>query len=1073
MFRMIKKNNLNERHFSVYKLMNRLNNKNLGCKFIFTNLLIILSLSVSTTLFAQRTINLNGGNVVSTINSPQENIIPQDFLSQAQAARAFHINTTLQNANDVSIGDTVVLQLFESKNYISIVQNIKSDVNGNFTIMFKLPDYPMAFGYVTTNTKGRSLFSLTVPENNQRFSSRSSIASDADFLIELNDNDEIKLKDDQKEIPVKIPLNINNNNEQSIPQAPTDVCNPDPSLTGTDPETLNLLIVYTPAAQAWANANEGGISNTIAGAMAQAQAVLDNQGNRDTIVNVHSALVNYVEFLGDKMNTDLNRLTGTSDGYMDEVHQLRKQYYADIVSLFTDHNEPGTIGGLGWLLNNVIAGIPDYAFNVIRIQQASWTTTVIHEIGHNLGMNHEIQQYGATPPTPLFPYAWGWYWTGTNSNVYGSVMSYTGIETPYYSNPNIIYMGQPTGNAASANNAQVFRNTKHIVAFYKNRINNTPDAPANIVVSTPTPGGATISWDEVEGATSYEVWVAVPGQPGYYYIFSGITDIYFPFNYTGNFQACALNSFFVRAKNDCGNYADSPLYTFTTKCDTDPTVITQAATAVTSVSATLNKSVSANGNPVTSQGFKYKREKSSAWIQTTDGNLTGLTPNSKYKFYAYATTAAGTYNGNVLTFTTAPLAVDVYDTAGDGDNVSGFNAVGNWLLISAPFDNWTVGDFAFGGNPGAMVKTANFNSTNSFTWTNQIGNYSYQFEKGQGFAYTINPTDVANLTGWNGIKYFYYPIVTGNFNFPINTSNKYTLLGNPYLNDIDIDDLASTGVIKAGYYDFDVSGLGSTYQSYDGLIQPWKGFLAVNNSGASENFITFTEPIISSVPAFLKALPQRMTVTATNENGSFFTIIKRNQYSSASTIGNFDLNFINGNASVYPQIYSLKNNVKLGINAFGFSEEGVTIPLGILTNSSGVITLSFEGMDTYNCDITLIDYLTEAEIDLTALPSYDYQTDISSSSDSRFALYFGSRVPTSDNRLDNVNVQAFVRDGKINIVSSAELQNVKIYSVSGSQIADLNVSGKSYIINDILPSGVYLVKIQIANKISTQKIVLK
>ena len=1040
--------------------------KTIHTRLILTNLLILLFSILPIVLFAQRTINLNDGNVIFSSNSSQENNIEHEFLKQAKLSRSFRINTTLQSANAVSVGDTVVLQLFEGENYISLVKNKRSDINGNFTVMLKLPAYPMAFGYVTTNTSGKSLFYLNVPENDQQFTSRSSIYSDAYLLIELNNNDYIKLKDDQREMPVNIPLNINeDNNKMESPRGITDdvPCNPDPTLTGTDPETLNLMIVYTPAAEDWANTNEGGITNTIAGAMAQAQAVLNNQGNGDIIVNVHSQRVDYVEYQEDGMYTDLDRLTGKYDGYMDNVHQLRKQYHADIVSLFVI-NEIN--GGLGWLLPNAVTGDYSLGFNTIRVQQASWTTTVIHEIGHNLGMNHEIQQYGASPPTPLFPYAWGWYWTGTDTNVYGTVMSYTGIETPYYSNPNIIFMGQPAGNATSANNAQVFRNTKHIVAFYKNRIDNAPDAPSSIVVSTPTAnasaGGATISWDDVEGATNYYVCIYASGNSGGYYMLSTANN-FLTFIYT-NFLPCSTYYFFVRAVDACGNTNDSPVYPFTTKCATDPTVITQAATSVTFNSVTLNKSVSANGVSITSQGFKYKEKSALEWIESTDGALTGLNPNTQYKFYAYATTTLGTYNGNVLTFTTPPLTIDFYDMGGDG-----FNAVGNWLLISAPFNSWTVGDFAFNNNPGVMIKTANSNGTNSLTWTNQIDNYSYQFNKGEGFAYIINPDDVANLPAWNGILTFNYPIVTDNFDFPINSSNKYTLLGNPYLGDINIEDLASTGVIKAGYYNFGVSGLGSTYQAYDGLIAPWRGFLAVN-TGVGEH-ITFNAPV-SNTFAFGNSAAERITVTAANNSGSSFTILKRNQYSSSSVIGNYDLEFINGNAFAYPQIYSIKNNKKLGINAIGNTEEGVTVPLGIFADYSGAITLTFAGMDSYSCEITLLDYLTDAAIDLTGLPSYDYQTAITGSTEGRLRLYFGQQVPTS-NPSNNVNIQAFVRYGMINIVSTEEMQSVKIYNISGNKIVDLHISGMSYVIDRKLPSGIYMVTIQTTNKVLTQKVVVK
>ena len=616
--------------------------------------------------------NLNSENTQTYLDN-MNNVMAEDFFTEAKTIRTFEINPVLQNANNINVEDTVMLQLFESINYTSIIKEMATDVNGNFTLTLKLPDYPMAFGYITTSIAGKSLFFVWIPELDQKFTNRG-----IDFLIELNDNAETNFKSEGKEIPIgtevkEMPINNNIEKEQSKPlkkkqalngeqplngeQAPDKEganvpCHRDSLLTGTDPTVINLLIVYTPAAATWATNNEGGISNTIAGAMAQTKNVVDNQGNGDTIKLVHSALVSYTEHTGDNMSTDLDRLTETDDGYLDTIHLLRQQYNADIVVLFEFYSG---IGGLGWVLNDTTTGRYQNAFNTVRIQQISWTTTSIHEIGHNMGMRHEIDQY-ATPPTPLYPYAWGWYWTGNNSVQYGSVMSYTGTETPHFSNPNIIYQGQPAGNT-NANNAQVFRNTKHVVAFYKEIINNLPDAPKNIVVSVPTNNGATITWDSCENAVSYRVCLST----GSSYIYWTTSNTSFTFNHSSYFQPCSTHTIWVSAVNACNSVVKGQTVTFTTKCPTDPTVTTTAASNITNYSATLTKTVTANGTAVLSQGFMYKKMSADTWLTDSAGNLTGLLGNTQYKFYAYATTASDTFNSLVRTFTTLSCSTTTYN----------------------------------------------------------------------------------------------------------------------------------------------------------------------------------------------------------------------------------------------------------------------------------------------------------------------------------------------------------------------------------------------------------------------------
>ena len=554
----------------------------------------------SFALSAQTVHNLNGAQGTASLRSADYSI-PQEFLKDAKDFRNFVINSALQNPKSVTLGDVVNLQLFEGKSYTATISDAVTDVNSNFTLTLKLHDYPMAFGYITTNKKGKSLFSVSIPELNQKFVSRGNINYQTCFLIEINDNNSINLEDDYKEIPTGIAVNDDHNwgKSQTLRSSRGALsCTRDPNLKGTDPATIHLLIVYTPAAAAWANANEGGIENTLAGAMAQTKAVVDNQRDGDKIVCVHSEQVNYTEFLTDGMNTDLNRLTGTSDGYMDEVHQLRKKHNADIVSLFVINDDTG---GRGWMLDDDVTGSYDRAFNVIRVQQASWTTTLIHEIGHNLGMLHNTENNSISPP--LYPYAYGWHWNGNDGTEYGSVMSYIGVGAPYFSNPNETYKGKSTGTS-TANNTQVFRNTKHIVAFYSEKLNNLPDVPTNIVVSNPTNTGATISWKAVANVSNYVVGVYDSGSSGAYYNFSTGSATTITLDYVNIFSPCTTYYFFIQAVNECGDTVSSQTLTFTTKCPNATTFTTLAATNATQ-----------------------------AWVQNGILHVSGLTVGKRWKIY--------------------------------------------------------------------------------------------------------------------------------------------------------------------------------------------------------------------------------------------------------------------------------------------------------------------------------------------------------------------------------------------------------------------------------------------------------
>jgi gliding motility-associated-like protein len=239
--------------------------------------------------------------------------------------------------------------------------------------------------------------------------------------------------------------------------------------------------------------------------MDKSQLALDNSNSLLTLELVHTAEVDYTELdTGD----DLDNLTYTSDGIMDNVHILRDAYAADLVILL-EHIT--FTGGLAWLLNNSPenGGSPTYGFSLSRVQQASWTFTGVHEIGHNMGLGHSKIQN--TQPGPgWYDYSAGWRWTGNDLGEYCSVMAYEsgsyyddGISharVPYFSNPNITHQGVLTGDAADGDSALSLRKTKMAVSRY--RVENCiypVDQVSSFTSSSIQNNSMTIGWTRGNG----------------------------------------------------------------------------------------------------------------------------------------------------------------------------------------------------------------------------------------------------------------------------------------------------------------------------------------------------------------------------------------------------------------------------------------------------------------------------------------------------------------------------------------------------------------------------------------------
>ena len=89
-----------------------------------------------------------------------------------------------------------------------------------------------------------------------------------------------------------------------------------------------------------------------------------------------------------------------------------------------------------------------------------------------------------------------------------------------------------------------------------------------------------------------------------------------------------------------------------------PTVTTLEATEVTHESATLNGTVAAGSEEISAQGFMYKAAAAAEWTsvsatgETMSATINGLTAETSYEYKAFATTASGTVEGEVMTFTT-------------------------------------------------------------------------------------------------------------------------------------------------------------------------------------------------------------------------------------------------------------------------------------------------------------------------------------------------------------------------------------------------------------------------------------
>jgi hypothetical protein len=320
--------------------------------------------------------------------------------------------------------------------------------------------------------------------------------------------------------------------------------------------TIDVLVVWTPNAQT-AVGGSTAMSNLVNTAIAETNTAYQNSGVNQRLRLVHAE--NIGASVDSSFSTALSQLANPGDGVMDSVHAMRDTWGADEVVLIIDN---ASSCGIGYIIGPSPGDSFDsyYGFAVVHHSCATGYYSFGHELGHNMGLDHDRATVGGASGG-WNPYSLGW---NDPLGAFRTIMAYNHTGEPrvqYFSTPLLTYggtgraLGSAIGNVDEAYNAQTLNNSAaHVAAYRATVVPSGPSAPTSVEAHATTSTQVVVSWPTVTGATSYNVYRRAAGSVTYNSIGSSATT-----SYTDN-SATAKNAYLyrVRAVNSDGSSTDSP-----------------------------------------------------------------------------------------------------------------------------------------------------------------------------------------------------------------------------------------------------------------------------------------------------------------------------------------------------------------------------------------------------------------------------------------------------------------------------------------------------------------------------------
>ena len=233
---------------------------------------------------------------------------------------------------------------------------------------------------------------------------------------------------------------------------PTPILPPPPTPTPipAGPSQIDVMVVYPPSILSVT----GDVNGLIALAVAETNQAYANSGVNIKMNLVAATQINYVED-GKTFLTMLSDLANNA-----AVAQQRTAVGADVVVMLTTHSDYCGYGYVGPSAGS--------AYSVVHSGCATGHYSFAHEIGHNMGLDHD--PLNASPGVATYAHG---YQSTSSSPSWRTIMAYNCSpgcpRLQYFSNPNLNYNGLAMGTPSTSDNARRLNETAAAVSAYRTR----------------------------------------------------------------------------------------------------------------------------------------------------------------------------------------------------------------------------------------------------------------------------------------------------------------------------------------------------------------------------------------------------------------------------------------------------------------------------------------------------------------------------------------------------------------------------------------------------------------------------